>query len=447
MLEPQSTVLFILLALGFGALMWWMLIARRVLLRVLAAGLAFVLAVVFGVMVVNKYYGYYQTWGAAVADLTSQGISVPQVAPSAFTPGALFDGFDRSLINLELARQQGFTAGLTITGKRSDISREVYIYLPPQYFQPRYRNYRFPVIELIHGQPGTPQDWIDVVGVTITLDRLMKARRARPAVLVMPDANGGIRVSLQCLNQVGGPQDLTYLGVDLPDEIAHILRVQRPGPGWGVAGYSEGGFCAANMALRLRHSFGFAGVLSGYFRPFNNELANPMRRASPFGRDRALRRENTPQYEAVALPAGTVIPRFWLGAGTGDRQDVSDAEYFWQELSLRQTGVPLVLTPGGGHTMATWRREVPAMLEWMTSGLAKVAGPAPAPAPARVVIPVCSWAGLVWGRQGPDNGWLVYRPGTCPGRGADAAAAFRLPGGSRWVRLAGRSRPIAPAVA
>ena len=87
------------------------------------------------------------------------------------------------------------------------------------------------------------------------------------------------------------------------------------------------------------------------------------------------------------------------------------------------------------------------MLEWMTSGLAKVAGPAPAPAPPRVVIPVCSWAGLVWGRQGPDNGWLVYRPGTCPGRGADAAAAFRLPGGSRWVRLSGRSRPIAPAVA
>jgi enterochelin esterase-like enzyme len=419
MLEPQSTVLFVLLALASGALMWRMLIARRVVFRVLAGGLAFVLAALFGIMVVNKYYGYYQTWGAAVADLTAQGISVPQVAPSAFTSGALFDGPDRSLIDLELARQQGFTAGLIVTGRRSHISRQVYVYLPPQYFQPKYRNYRFPVIELIHGQPGTPQAWIDVVGVTVTLDRLMKAGLAAPAVLVMPNANGGVRISLQCLNQVGGPQDLTYLGVDLPDEIAHILRVQPPGPGWGVAGYSEGGFCAANMALRLRHSFGFAGVLSGYFRPFNNELANPMRQVSPFGRNRALWLENTPQHEVAALPAGTVIPRFWLGAGTGDRQDVSDAEYFWQELSLRQAGVPLVLTPGGGHTMTTWRREVPAMLEWMTNGLARAVGAAQAV--PRLTMPVCSWAGAPLSRRGLDNGWLVYRPGACQDSRAPAA--------------------------
>ncbi len=92
MLEPQSTVLFVLLAVAFCVLMWRMLVTRQVVTRVLAAGLAFTCAMTFGVMAVNKYYGYYQTWGAAVADLTSQGISVPQVAPSAFTSGALSDG-------------------------------------------------------------------------------------------------------------------------------------------------------------------------------------------------------------------------------------------------------------------------------------------------------------------------------------------------------------------
>jgi hypothetical protein len=87
-----------------------------------------------------------------------------------------------------------------------------------------------------------------VVGVTTMLDQLMAGKQAQPAVLVMPDANGGERISLQCLNQVRGPQDLTYLGVEVPDRIAHLLRVEPPGPAWGIAGYSEGGFCAANLA-------------------------------------------------------------------------------------------------------------------------------------------------------------------------------------------------------
>ena len=60
----------------------------------------------------------------------------------------------------------------------------------------------------------------------------------------------------------GRPADLTYLAVDLPNQIARILRVQRPGSAWGVAGYSEGGFCAANMALRYPHRYGSAAVLT-----------------------------------------------------------------------------------------------------------------------------------------------------------------------------------------
>ena len=171
------------------------------------------------------------------------------------------------------------------------------------------------MIELIHGQPGKPEDWITVVGVTNTFDRLLAEKLAQPAVVVMPDANGGTRISLQCLNQAGGPQDLTYLAEDLPTQIAHMLRVQRPGPAWGVAGYSEGGFCAANMALRYPHRYGFAAVLSGYFTPLDNQLAGPARLVSPFGGNRRLQEENTPLQEIQTLPARVALPRFWLGAG------------------------------------------------------------------------------------------------------------------------------------
>jgi enterochelin esterase-like enzyme len=375
MLEPQGTVLFVLLVLTFGTLMWWMLSTRRVMFRVMAACLAFVIAMLFGVLAVNRYYGYYQTWGAMFGDLGSQNVGAAAHVPgiklaSGSRPGTL----DGSRAGLTAAQRHGYLVRLVVTGQRSGITRAVYVFLPPQYFQPAYQAYRFPVIELIHGQPGEPQDWITVVGVTRAFDRLLATGRARPAVLVMPDANGGRAISLQCLNQAGGPQDLTYLAVDLPAAIARVLRVPRPGPAWGVAGYSEGGFCAANMALRYPRDYGFAGVLSGYFTPMDNRLGGSGRPVSPFAGDSRLREQNTPLDEIRRLPAAVSIPRFWLGAGASSRQDVADAGRFWRQLRRRQGDARLTLARGG-HTMITWRAQVPSLLAWMTRGLAQQAAP------------------------------------------------------------------------
>jgi enterochelin esterase-like enzyme len=370
MLEPQSTLLFVLLILIFGGLAWWLVIARRVAFRVIAACLAFVVAAQFGILLVNKYFSYYETWGAAIADFSNPSPnSGPRVSVGSLLAGDHSPAFNEHSVYLKLALQQGYTLHMNVAGKLSHITRSVYIYLPPQYFEPQYRNYKFPVIELIHGQPGEPQDWINVVGVQVTLDTLVNEGRARPAVLVMPDANGGNTISLQCLNQVGGPRDLTYLAQDVPDAVSHLLRVEPPGAGWGVAGYSEGGFCAANMALRFRYRYGAAASLSGYFIPYKNKLANPARAVSPFGNNAKLRTENTPVDEVRALRPGARLPQFWLGAGKGDNLDVANAQYFWQELQLHQASVPLVLTSGSGHTMATWHAEVPPMLSWMTNTL------------------------------------------------------------------------------
>jgi enterochelin esterase-like enzyme len=328
----------------------------------------------FGVLAVNRYYGYYQTWSAMIADLSDQGVgAASQVPDTNLTSGSRSGTLDGSRPRLEAAQQQGYLLRLSVTGQRSRITRLVYVYLPPQYFQPAYRAYRFPAIELIHGQPGQPQDWITVMGVTQAFDRLLADKLAQPAVLVMPDANGGQRISLQCLDQVGGPQDLTYLAVDLPAQIARMVRVLPPGAAWGVAGYSEGGFCAANMALRYPHRYGFAGVLSGYFTPDRNQLTGSGRPVSPFGGNRRLQEQNTPLAEIQKLPAAADIPQFWLGAGAADRQAVADTEVFWRDLRLRQDDVPLTLTPGGGHTMTTWRAQIPLLLTWMTRSLARAA--------------------------------------------------------------------------
>jgi enterochelin esterase-like enzyme len=373
MLEPQSTFLFILLVLIFAGLMWWMIRTRKAVLRVVAAFVAFVVAVQFGIMAVNRYFDYYQTWGAAFADFTNAPAkSQSTISATTFTKGSLGKSLANHIVYSALAAQNGDAFEVTLTGPVSHLTRTVLIYLPPQYFQPAYRNYRFPVIELIHGQPGEPQDWVNVVGVQTVLRNLVNAGEAKPAVLVMPDANGGIRVSEQCLNQFHGPQDMTFLGIDLPNAIYQdIPRVEPPGSAWGIAGYSEGGYCSANMGLApmLRNRYGAAASLSGYYVPEDNQEPNGQY-INPFGHNRKLQLLNTPDYEILHLTPGTPLPQFWLGAGAGDAQDVAAGEYFQQELQLYQAGVPLHLAPGG-HTMSVWRAQVPPMLEWMTSLLAQ----------------------------------------------------------------------------
>jgi enterochelin esterase-like enzyme len=370
-LEPQSTFVFVLLILGFAGLMFWMVRTGRIVLRVAAAFLAFVLAVQVGILAVNKYFDYYPTWGAAVDDITNPGPAIAQVSDSSLVNSSYGKSVIPTPVDQQLAIHQGFTFQVGLAGRRSDISRLGLIYLPPQYFQSQYRHYRFPVIELIHGQPGVPQDWINVAGVTATLDQLVSSGLAKPAVLVMPDANGGQRVSLQCLNVRKGPADMTYLGVDVPADVEAMLggRVQPAGRAWGIAGYSEGGYCAANMALHLPRTYGYAGVLSGYFTPQNNDLLAGGREVNPFASKRQ-HYANSPVAEIRALRPGEPIPQFWVGAGAADREDVQNADYFVQLLALYQVVPPVHVAPGG-HTMGVWRAELPAMLEWMTTNLAQ----------------------------------------------------------------------------
>jgi enterochelin esterase-like enzyme len=370
---PQSTTFFLLLVVAFGLLVWWLAVTKQVVFRILAACLAFIPAMAFGVAAVNKYYDYYQTWNAAYTDIFGQNAQSPELPATAAGSSTKFSTFLGTEIDVGVAAQDGYTLHTTVQGQLSGITRNVFVYLPPQYFQYAYRDYRFPAIELVHGFPGTPEDWITVAGVTAMMQYLTGTNQAKPAVLVMPDANGGRGISLQCLNQYRGPQDATYLAVDLPDDISRLLRVQPPGPEWGIAGYSEGGFCAANLGLQYGNRFGYSGVLSGYFTPGDNQLANPPRMVNPFGPDAAARRENTPDDLVTSLPPGTRIPQFWIGVGTDDAADMKSAQIFAQLLQIRQPGVTLKLVPGGGHTMYTWRALLPPMLEWMTSRLAATA--------------------------------------------------------------------------
>lgn len=390
MFEPQGIAFFLILMIAFAGLLAWLLIARQIVFRVLAACLAFIPAMLFGVAAVNKYYSYYQSWGSIAADFTSPGVpAAPQVPHLAAKGGSAITRLGLSPQARAEATETGYLFETVVKGKLNRISRTAYIYLPPQYFLARYATYRFPVIELLHGTPGTPEQWIDPMNVLPTLDDLLASHQADPVVLVMPDTDGGKQYSLQCLNAVGGVQDATYVGVDVPAFVAANYRVQPPGKAWGVAGLSEGGFCAANLALQYPARFGDAGVISGYFAPLGNRSpANrrpgaPAVSTLPFRGDPALRARNTPDEYIARLPSGTLLPRFFLAAGAQDVPDVQAAQSFRQQLQLYQANVPLFLVPGASHNAAAWRGAERPMLRWMTPQLTRQAQLADAALAAR----------------------------------------------------------------
>ncbi len=380
MLEPQGIAFFIVLMLVFGALVLWIVFTKQLVFRVLAACLAFIPAMLFGVAAVNKYYDYYQTWGSVAADFTNQGPATLPKVPQLNRSDRQIDTALGLPPNLRAeAQQTGYLFQTQVAVPKLKISRTVFIYLPPQYFQTKYAHFRFPVIELLHGSPGNPEQWVNVMNVLPTLDDLLARHQAWPTVLVMPDTDGSERYSLQCLNAIGGVQDATYVAVDVPNYIAGHLRVQAPGKAWGVAGLSEGGFCAANLALQYPKQYGYTGIMSGYFAPLADQVPQsnlrgaPIVYRNPFPHNENKLKQNTPDFYINHIPPGTTLPQFWLSAGVDDPQDVQAAESFKQELQLHQAIVPLVLVPGASHNATAWRGALGPMFVWMTPQLTRQA--------------------------------------------------------------------------
>ena len=376
MLGPQGLLFFLLILLAFGGLVVWIALSRHVVVRILAACLAFIPAMVFGVAVVNRYYDYYQSWNALFSDLSGSDSSVPQLSTADLRDGITGGGGTKLAAS---DAQDGLLFSATIPWPQGHITRQALIYLPPQYFSKAYLNYRFPAVELLHGSPGQPSAWINVMDVVPTYLALLAAHKAAPAVLVMPNTDGGRQYALQCLNNPGGIQDITYVGQMVPDWVTANLRVRAPGPAWGVGGYSEGGYCAANIALQYNTRFRYAGVLSGYFAPTPSQVPvdGKMRVENVFQDYPALAAVNTPQEYVLRMPSASVTPQFFLAAGAKDPGDVRAALAFRLELVLRDINPPLMIVQGSGHTALVWRAALGPMLQWMTPELAKAAaGPA-----------------------------------------------------------------------
>lgn len=403
MIEPNSIALLVVLLLAAGAMLYVLVRMRHIAVRVLAGALTLALAMTAGMAVVNDYYGYYQTWSQLAADLSGNYASFTVAAQNRSEP----------------ATGRGRLESVVFPGRRSGITRKGLVYLPPQYFAARYRQVRFPVVELIHGSPGSPTSWVVHLNIVRVMDELIVHHLVGPMVLVMPTSNSGNHFE-ECVNAPGALDD-TYVTRDVRADVIARYRVTRNPAEWGIAGYSSGGYCAANLAMRHRGSFGAVGVMDGYYRPQDGPAAAALHNNA------AAEAANDPIRRAAALPAGTSpLPAFWLSAGTGNAADMAGARAF--AVALRGIErVALFQEPDAGHNFYAWAPALPHLLPWLWAELA--------PPQLRVRFPIA----------GGVQREILPAPGAAPRRHSGIAkhAAGLNAAGDTWPGIGrrGHGRP------
>ncbi|MCE0763715.1 esterase family protein [Pseudonocardia kujensis] len=339
---------------------WW---------RAGTAVLAALLVLATGAIKVNAVYGYRPTLNAALGLPFSNQVDLADVpaAPllaaspagplaSAWTPPA------------DMPRR-GRISEVTVPGTVSGFAaRPAWVYLPPAYLtSPRPR---LPVLELVAGQPGGPEDWLLAGRLAEVMDSFAAAHAGLAPVVVVPDATGSDLANTLCLDSRLGNAE-TYLARDVPDWAAANLQV-APGP-LAIGGFSFGGTCALQLALRHPDTFPTFLDVSGQAEPTLGD--RPSTVAAAFGGDDGAFDQVTPLSELRrrTYPAlhGTLI------VGRDDDTYRPQAEQV--AAASRAAGATLALVElPAGHSWSLASQALGAALPWLAGRLGILA-PVPPP--------------------------------------------------------------------
>ena len=220
------------------------------------------------------------------------------------------------------------------------------VYLPPGYTAHPHR--RYPVLYLLHGEPGRPGAFLMTVRLGVVEDELTTLHRARPMILVMPFGSTGSFTDKEWANGVRPHEGwATYLARDVVRTVdARFRTIAQP---WarGIGGLSEGGYGAINIAIHHPREFGLVESWSGYM------TADDI--GSIFGHRLPLLKSNTPL--TSILGAAPALRRahtfFWLYTGKDDHF-LDQNRAFVTLLASERIPYRFRLVHGG-HNWALWR--------------------------------------------------------------------------------------------
>ncbi|MFI1517856.1 alpha/beta hydrolase [Kitasatospora cineracea] len=250
----------------------------------------------------------------------------------------------------------------TLAGAKSGVSGKVWIWLPPEYNDPKYAKTGFPVLTLYAGgQSAGYNTWTDNQLPIQEIDQQLVAQgKAHPFIMIMPVQNLDSNESkaLECADIPGQPKIGTWMAEDIPAFVRANFRTVKGRDGWAVMGASTGAFCSAKLALQHPDVFKAAVPIDGYWNP-----------DSPLWKGHEQERlANSPDQ---LIAAGAADVRMLATAGGANPYEIKLVKN-WVAKAKAPTTVEYYEQPGGKHLTSDFKKMIPTTLEWLT---ANTAGP------------------------------------------------------------------------
>ncbi|WP_329584299.1 alpha/beta hydrolase-fold protein [Kitasatospora sp. NBC_01250] len=304
-------------------------------------------------LVANSYFGFYTTWtdllgtaggpGTVVDHKPSNGLSVTGEQKFYSSQGSAED-------------RSGVIQNVELTGARSGLTNQAYVYLPPQYFQPAYADKKFPMALILSGYPGSAEKLISLMQYPASTLKAINAKELPPTVLVMMRPSPIANRDTECMDVPNGPQVETFFTDDLPKALATGYRIDPQAGAHAAMGDSTGGYCALKFALRKPDAYGAAIALSADYNVSNDPTTGDL-----FGGSEQLKRENDLLWRLQNAPAVPVS----LLLATSPNEDNYRATQQMVAAFKAPTKLSTITLNSGGHNFHTWGREIPPALAWL----------------------------------------------------------------------------------
>jgi len=243
----------------------------------------------------------------------------------------------------QFGTEQSFTLRSAAVGGRP---QRIVVYLPPGYSTHPW--VRYPVLYLLHGVPGGPNNFLLAGRMGVLEDTLYAQHRIAGIILCMPTGSAGFFDDTEWANGIHPGQAWeTFVARDVVQAVDARYRTIATSQGRAIAGLSEGGYGALNIALHHPTEFHVVESWSGY------ALADNL--PAIFGRQPALLAYNSPMeyLPHVAATLRKLHTYFWFYCGSSDPLRAQNAA-FAAELTRYHIEHKYFIARGG-HSWKIWR--------------------------------------------------------------------------------------------
>ena len=318
---------------------------------------AAVFAIVMPLSAINQHFSEYPTLGSVFGINHFKTISIEEASKTDLKTVS-----PDEWKNPHGLPAQGSISTASIPPTASGFTaRPAKIYLPPAYFS--HPRPLLPVLVLMAGQPGAPQDWLVGGRLPETMDHYANQNNGLAPIVVVADATGSALANPLCMDSKLG-NAATYLSQDVPNWIKKSFQVDEDAKAWAIGGLSYGGTCALQMTTNHPEIYPTFIDLSGQVEPTLGNRKQTVDAA--FGGDEAkfvavnpMDLMKTRQYPGVA---GAFV------VGKQDAEYRSGLQQVYETAKAAGMDVHFSTVPGG-HSFAVWSAGLRQEMPWLGTRL------------------------------------------------------------------------------